>query len=759
MYQLNNVTPRAYQNSIAEQAVKKNTLVVLPTGLGKTLVATSIAVQILNTREQQKSSKNQVIFLAPTKPLIQQHLESFKKSTTITEEKLLALTGQIAPEKRADLFKEATIIFSTPQGLENDIISKRISLQNVALIIFDEAHRAQGDYSYVWIAKAYQLIAGHHILALTASPGSDKESIQAMCDNLQIEHIEQRDAHSPDVAPYVHTTKTKWVDVELSTVYKQIITYIKEIIQTKILAIQNNGFLIEKDKSKVHKFDMLTLQKQLQANLIQKNFAPEILQAISLCAQCMKLYHALELIESQGISPFVQYLDDLYKQAEQKTSKANKVLSTDPTLRLAYHLAVDNKNVEHPKLITLIETISQLIKIKPTAKIIVFNQYRDSISHIVQRLKEIDGIVPEIFVGQAKKRGKGLTQQEQVQRLEEFAGGKYNVLVMSSVGEEGLDIPQVDAVIFYEPIPSAIRSIQRRGRTGRHFDGVVQILVAKGTKDEVYKWSAHHKEKRAKSIIHQITPSLQRQQEKEEQVFGNMTKTQTSLESFEEKSSSEQNNREQKSDYFILVDSREKTRGILHYLQKTNVSITLKNLDVADYIISGEVGVEFKEGKDFVDSLLDGRLFSQAKKLASSFSRPLIIVQSEQSIFGVRNVHPNAIQGALISLLLDYNIPVLFSENTAQTAHLLFQLVQKYQSGAQRSFSSLSPAAKKDAITPQDIVEQLPGVGPQSAKEMLKQCGSLSNLFGAKIETLQDVKGVGTQRAKNLHEFFNQKDN
>src|SRR3990167_3625191 len=121
---LRDFTPRLYQQTLLGTAAQFNTLVVLPTGLGKTAVAFLLAAQRLLQYPQSK-----ILLLAPTKPLCEQHLQTFRKHLEIPENKIVLFTGEIAPEKRAVLWKEATIIISTPQGLENDTINKRVNLK------------------------------------------------------------------------------------------------------------------------------------------------------------------------------------------------------------------------------------------------------------------------------------------------------------------------------------------------------------------------------------------------------------------------------------------------------------------------------------------------------------------------------------------------------------------------------------------------------------------------------------------------------
>ena len=183
---LRDFTPRLYQQTILGTAAHKNTLVVLPTGLGKTAIAFLLAAQRLHQYPQSK-----ILLLSPTKPLCEQHVQTFQKHLALPPEKIVLFTGNVAPEKRAQLWKEAQIIISTPQGLENDVINRRVRLEEVSLLAFDEAHHALGDYAYVWLAQQYEQTSRQaRILALTASPGSDMETVQQVCQNLYIERVE-----------------------------------------------------------------------------------------------------------------------------------------------------------------------------------------------------------------------------------------------------------------------------------------------------------------------------------------------------------------------------------------------------------------------------------------------------------------------------------------------------------------------------------------------------------------------------------------
>ena len=137
-----------------------------------------------------------------------------------------------------------------------------------------------------------------------------------------------------------------------------------------------------------------------------------------------------------------------------------------------------------------------------TAKFIIFSEIRHTASLIVEKLDKVNGAKPVRFVGQGSREGdKGMTQKQQKAILDQFRNGDYNILVATSVGEEGLDIPSTDAVIFYEPVSSAIRLIQRRGRTGRNRPGEVFIFVTLGSRDEAALWSSRGKEQQMQDIF------------------------------------------------------------------------------------------------------------------------------------------------------------------------------------------------------------------------------------------------------------------
>jgi len=480
---------RDYQVNIADTATEHSSLVVLPTGMGKTV----IALVVLG----RKLEDGNILFLAPTKPLAMQHYEFLIENMTIDPENVLLLTGEMSPKKRRLLWAEKQIIVSTPQVVQNDIISGVKSLDDISLIIFDEAHRAVGKYSYVFIAEKYaQQRDNCHILGITASPGSDPRRIREVCGNLCIEKVELRSKWDPDVRPYVHEIKISWIKVDLPDKLKKITGSLEKVLKKKIDSLRSMHLVYKKQISVTK---LLELQKIILARLhAEGKTAPKYLyQALSLQAQAMKINHAVELVSTQGIKVLNDYFDKLKAEARSKgSSKASKTLVNEPMFKYAMALSKMGE-ATHPKLPKLKELIKVQFLAKPDSRIIVFTQYRGSADTILESIKEIQGVQPEKFVGQrSTKTDKGLKQKEQFEVIRRFRAGETNVLIATSVAEEGLDIPSTDLVIFYEPVPSEIRMIQRRGRTGRKKAGNVIIMITKGTRDEAYYWTSRNKENR-----------------------------------------------------------------------------------------------------------------------------------------------------------------------------------------------------------------------------------------------------------------------
>ncbi len=500
---LEKIIPREYQEKIFETCIKKNCLVVLPTGLGKTLIALMLTIQRMKEFPGEK-----VVFLAPTKPLTQQHLDFFKKHLPELFGDMQLFTGAVGPEKRKEIWQTADIIFSTPQCVANDLRKSLYELKEVCLLVEDEAHRCIRSYDYNYVAQKYiEQAKNARILGLTASPGSEAQKIREICKNLSIEAVELRTRDSKDVKIYLQELKFEKIMVDLPKEFVEIQKALLKLFDSYVGELRNRKILW----SFPTKTELIKIQKKLQLSIMKGNKTWNMMLGMSVCAQAIKVQHALELLETQTLSGFNKYLRELFKQAARKQSKGAIRLVAKPEFNYAFVKSNEllAKEEEHPKIFELIQRVEREKSENEKIKIIIFTQFRDTTQIISKRLNEIKNIKSKVFVGQAKKEdGSGLSQKEQKQIIEDFSSGKVNVLCATSIAEEGLDIPEVSIVIFYEPVPSAIRAIQRTGRTARLSKGKVLIMMTKKTRDEAYFYISKAKEKKMHSAIDSIKKHL-----------------------------------------------------------------------------------------------------------------------------------------------------------------------------------------------------------------------------------------------------------
>ena len=709
--------------------MKKNTLVVLPTGLGKTAISLVMGINRLNLYPEGK-----VILMAPTKPLCQQHYDTFLEKTDIDPSLIVILTGSTLPEDRSKIFAKARVILATPQTVQKDIQSGRVNLKDVVLMTFDEAHRAVSDYSYTDIAKQYVRGASYHrILGLTASPGSDRAHVEEVCKNLFIEDVEARVDADADVAPYVQQMSLVWEKVAFSPELKEVSDFISRALGKRFVELKSWGFAGKLQKF-IGKVQLLEVQRSILSHLAKGEKDLRFWKGLSLVSQCIKLSYAAELIETQGVSQFLVYMEELVNQAQASKTKSVKILVEDPEVKRAFSKARELKSlgVKHPKLLRLGSIVDSKLRENSAGRIIVFSSYRDTAVEISSYLAERLGVSSRVFVGQAKRKGLGLSQKEQVVMLQDFSDGKFNVLVGTSITEEGIDIPKVDLVVFYEPIPSAIRSVQRRGRTARTSEGAVIILITENTRDEVYHWVSVRKEKQMHSIVGAVKKDLAFSSEK-------------SIKSRVKPS----------DDVVVIADNREDANAVVKVLMERGVRVTAKNLEVGDYILGEVVVCERKTANDMIDSLIDGRLMAQMKELSEKCKKPFLVIEGGHELYSVRSVHPNAVRGMLASIALSYGIPIIYTSSPEDTADFLRIVARRMQLEGVASFSEVKKSSKDLVDVQLSILASIPEVGPKLAARLLEEFKTLRGVFLA--EDLERVEGVGKKKAKRIKEIFDLK--
>lgn len=746
----NAIEARLYQQVLAADVLKKgNTLIVAPTALGKTIVATLVAADRL---EKVKNSK--ILVLAPSKPLAIQHESTFKEFLTVP---CSSITGAVKTDERVKRWEESQIICATPQTVESDLLKGRYSLKDVSLVVFDECHHGVGSYSYVYLASRYVKESKFNlILGLTASPGSDKEKIKEVCDNLYIQSIVVKTEEDNDVRPYFNPVAIDWVRVKMSSELEKIKTHVDKALKIRLKGLKNMGVI---RTVSVNKLDILKARGRVQSAIARSvNPKKECFQAISILSAVINIQHSQELIETQGVVTFNKYVARLRK----KKTKAAKSLIQDPNFGKAIYLAreAEKHGLEHPKLKKVTDIIKKELgqngqtKLQSdryvkdadqkSSKIMVFTQYRDSLEMIHQKLEK-EGIKSAKFFGQASRDGeKGLTQKEQKEIIKAFKIGEYDVLLSTSVAEEGIDIPAVDLVILYEPVPSEVRMIQRRGRTGRKRSGRVKVLITNGTRDEGYYWASVNKERRMKhqlidpDVLEELNSNAIERMENEKRV-----KVLDPTPKKEELP-------------VVFADTREGNSKVIRHLSEMEIDVKVQAMAVGDYQVSDEVVIERKTAKDFVDSIVDKRLFKQARSLMEEFKRPLIILEGDDLYNGM--INPNAIRGSIASIALDFGISIIPTRNAQDTAAMIKRIAIREQSG-EKTPIQIRTDKKPVNLWEQQlfIIESLPNIGPVNAKNLLEHFGTVANIINASESQLQEVEGIGKKTAANIRKVVDSK--
>jgi len=499
---LKDISPREYQQKIFESCINKNCLVVLPTGLGKTLIALMLTIE-----RMKKFPGEKVVFLAPTKPLVEQHLNYFKKHLPELFAEMTLFTGQVNAEERKKLWQNSDIIFSTPQCVANDLKKGLYNLKDICLLVEDEAHRCTKNYDYNYVAHQYIEHSAHpRVIGLTASPGSDKEKIKEICKNLSIEEVELKTRDSEDVKEYLQELKFEKIMLDFPPEFEEMRQVLLKLFEEYVTELRTRKVLF----GPASKTDLINLQKKISITITRnyKNF--NYMLGASACAQAIKIQHALELLETQTLDGFNKYLKNLLEQASKKQSKGVVKLVSKPEFNFVFVQSNELlfKKREHPKVQKLLDIIINEKQKNEKMKMIVFTQFRETASNISKKINEIDGIKSKIFIGQAKKEGEGLNQKQQKKIIEEFSEGKIDILCATCIAEEGLDIPEVNIVVFYEPIPSAIRAIQRTGRTARLMEGKLIMLITKKTRDEAFFYVSKSREKKMHKTIEIIRDEM-----------------------------------------------------------------------------------------------------------------------------------------------------------------------------------------------------------------------------------------------------------
>ena len=825
------IEARPYQTALVEEASSDHTLVSLPTGLGKTTVSLRVTAERLQADAGGKS-----LMLAPTKPLVEQHAEFYREALSLPDEEIVVFTGETRPDDRAELWTDARVVVATPQVVENDLVGNRISLSDVVHCTFDECHRATGNYPYTYIAERYHADAVDPLVTgMSASPGDDEDSIRLVMENLGIRNVAVKTETDQDVAEYTYDTDVEWVSVELPEPVIEIRDLLKEVLGDRLETLAELGVASTTDPDLSQK-DLNTMRAQLQALIDDGESAGY--EGMSIHAEIMKLRRAVELVETQSVDALERYFERQENAARSSgASKASMRFVSDPRVKRAISKTRAFDDL-HPKFRRTRMLLAETLGIQGGDRVIVFTESRDTAEALTDFLAGHFDV--RRFVGQGDKDGSdGMTQREQKEVLADFRAGEFEVLVSTSVAEEGLDVPEVDLVLFFEPVPTAIRSVQRKGRTGRQTEGRVVVLMAEDTRDEAYFWISRRREQEMedeletlREVAEDLVAAVSDEQtdvasfaddhagaavtdeedaggsarddqdadgsagESAQQPASGRAETdgrgQAGLTDFEPEAGSpesegasgderdgvsraaqgESGGEDGSGDddetvlaeagsedgVEIVIDQRELDSPIARDLStREGIETRLETLEVGDYVLSDRVAVERKTIEDFLSTLLDAErsLFDQVGDLVTHYGRPILILEGEQDLYAERDVHPNAIRGALASLAVDFGLSILWTRDADDTTDLLATIATREQETADREVSVHGGKSKKTLAEQQEyVVASIADIGPVTARSLLRALGSVDAVLTADREELLEVEGVGEVTADRIRDVI-----
>ena len=492
------VEARAYQLEAVDEALNSSMLLVMPTAAGKTAV-------IWMMISEKLSGGGKAIMIAPTVGLVEQHIRSLREVLNL-DDGIVSVTGQIPPAKRVEKWNGARLVVATPKVVVNDASNGVVDLSDFSVLVVDEAHHCTGDHAMAQVCDKYiSENLDPHVLGVTASPGHRPETVREICSRTGALRIHIRNSGEEMLSGYLSELEVREITV---TVPEEMIRLSEPFKIWQQGIVDRERRLGRYVMPGMINFSGLSNAMDRAKSAIGRGEASGY-QSVSQIAVAMRLHHLINCLMSQGVSASREYLDRL-EDEESGSKKTVRDFLRDIRIReLRTNLA--EMDEIHSKIGAVRRMVRERIKRDSKSRIIVFANYRDTIASLETSLEGLKGITPIRFVGQSSRGSrKGLSGREQVRRLDEFRNGNANVLLATSIGEEGLDIPSADLVIFYEPVSSEIRTIQRRGRTGRKRLGEVIVLIAEGTRDEGAKAAALRREENMLRAVHRVSRSLPR---------------------------------------------------------------------------------------------------------------------------------------------------------------------------------------------------------------------------------------------------------
>ncbi|NXS32168.1 IFIH1 protein, partial [Pomatostomus ruficeps] len=514
---------RDYQMEVAKPALNgENIIICLPTGSGKTRVAVYITKDHLD-KKKRAYEPGKVIVLVNKVPLVEQHLQTEFNPFLKRWYQVIGLSGDSQLKiSFPEVVKRNDVIISTAQILENSLLNASredeegvFFFPDFSLIIIDECHHTQKEGVYNNIMRHYlkdkmknrklakenkPLIPQPQILGLTASPGvggatsyaKAEEHILKICANLDACRIMTVEEHTSQLKNQVKepSKKTVIADDKKRDPFRERITEI-------MTEIQNYCQLHPKSEFGTQTYEQWVIREERRA-------AKEEKRRERVCAEHLKKYNdALQINDTIRMVDAYNHLNNFYKEEKSKKTvrsdddedepAVSKQDETDEFLIGLFHAKKKQlKNLtqkpenENEKLIKLRNTLMEEFTKTEKPRGIIFTKTRLSAFALFQWIKdnpkfEEVGIRAHYLIGSGhNSEMKPMTQNEQREVIEKFRHGNVNLLIATTVAEEGLDIKECNIVIRYGLVTNEIAMLQARGRA-RADESTYALVASSGS--------------------------------------------------------------------------------------------------------------------------------------------------------------------------------------------------------------------------------------------------------------------------------------
>ncbi|MFW9917391.1 MAG: DEAD/DEAH box helicase family protein [Candidatus Thorarchaeota archaeon] len=723
------VEPRVYQQLIfAEVRDHNSSLVVLPTGLGKTVIMAYLIADCFSTMFRENES-GLIVVVAPSKPLVDQIRKTLLECISINPRRIITLTGQIVPDKRKVAYQSTACIVATPQTIENDLLKESCDPERIKLILVDEAHRARGNYAYAKIID--HLDPETRIVGFTATPGKDEPSIDAVIKALRVHHLVFRTPEDRDIAPYAGEHLPKAYFISLGQIYNEIDKILCGFRDSLANNIRSLGYPL----AEINHRTVNALTERLEEIKSRKASAVR-----TYAANLSRVLYLRSLLFSSGIEIVYQTLLEWRERPKAKLAGPNalKQFLKDPNT-----LAVEKLSREHPyphpKYYKLLDILQEVNLYSDNSKIIVFAHHRATVKFLAKKLR-LDGLNCLPLLGQSSQRSDvGMSQEKQRRIISAFKSELgVNVLIATQVAEEGIDVGACDLVIFYDVVTSPLRDIQRAGR-GRRKKSRVVYLVAKQTPEERAYWALKEEGRKMERTLKAVQKRLASHHAPVGKSRLTLSKGNVSTSVLKGDSSTQSSTLRQ---IRIFVDSQLYSKEIVKFLQRNKIHVDVftppKEIDFVIQLPSGVHVLPLSVSR-FWD-LLTHSQWAEFTSNLQYLESPIIIIEGDLA----KDVNPVILLQIQHDLQIRSGITVVHSPTANVTRRFVLDLILNDR-----------PQKIQGSNLALQILCLIPDIGHRKAQALLEEFETLAKLSAADPFQIQQISGIGAVLSERIHKIFN----